>query len=90
MKRPNYDYLASENDDEWWWWWSALLHNDARTKYERGHFRYLSLRILGFDSRPWPLRYSSSIDAVRTFNANSEDINKDENNDNSLQSLSDR
>ena len=88
MKRPNCDYLASENDE--WWWWSALLHNDARIKYERGHFRYSSLRILGFDSRPWPLRYSSSIDAVRTFNANSEDINKDENNDNSLQSLSDR
>ena len=30
LKRPNCDYLASENYE-----WSALLHNDAGTKYER-------------------------------------------------------
>ena len=33
VKRPNCDYLASENDEGRW---SALLHNDGGTKYERG------------------------------------------------------
>ena len=32
-----------------------------------GHLRYSSSRILGFDSPASPLRYSSSIDAVRTL-----------------------
>ena len=79
VKRPNCDYLASENDEGRW---SALLHNDGGTKYERGHLRYSSSRILGFDSPASPLRYSSSIDAVRTDI--SENINEDENNDDPL------